>query len=186
MQTNFNVYPPVGVPGQWADDGLHDSVSYPALVAVPFGVLCEVVVSNGIEYCQPVQDAGTEGSFTPKLAGVSLYDPAREQAYQAAVESSGSYAAGEMVPCARRGRVFAQFDGTGTWPTWSAPNVWHSSTGAAAQGVFTMHATQTTAGSEIDTAPAGVIGVDADRAQSSYTDGFGVAIKTAVVSLNLG
>lgn len=186
MQTNFNVRPPMGLPGQWADDGLHDSLPFPAHVAVPFGVLCEVVVVNGVEMCQPVQDTGTAGSFLPVLAGVSLYDPMREQSYLAAPAVGGAYKAGEMVPCARRGRVRVAFDNGGTWPTFAAVHVWHSSDGSHAQGVFTMTAASATSGAEIDTAPAGILGVEKDMAQGSYTDAFGVSLGSAVVSLNLG
>jgi hypothetical protein len=190
-QTNFNVYPSVAAsPGQWADNGVHDTVSFPALVAVPFGVLCEVVISNAIEMCQPVQDATTGGSFLPKLAGVSVYDPAREQTYVggsgASPGTGGSYAAGELVPCGRRGRIFAQWDGitTNPWPTWGAIQVNHSSTGAHPQGVFSTQAVSATVGFEIDIAPS-CIGCEAARSQSSYTDAFGNSIIVGIVSLNL-
>lgn len=195
MQTNFNVYPSnAASPGQWADDGYHDVKSYPAKVAIGFGILCEIVLTNGFEEIQPVQDTGTTGSFLPVLAGVSVYDPAREQAMpygpNGAPGTGGSYIAGEMVPCARRGRIWGQWDGVGTWPATGQIRVLHSSTGAFPQGVFTMAAASTTVGHEIDLVPVSapngpVIGIEPDRAQASYTDGFGNSISIGIVSLNL-
>lgn len=184
MQTVFNTRPPKGIPGQLMDVGNKDVFSFVAKVAIPFGVLCEIVVVSGVEKIQPVQDAGTAGSFLPVLAGVSVYDPMREQGYQTP-GLGGSYKAGEMVPCVRRGRVRAAFDNGGTWPTWGAVRVNHSSDGSHGQGTFTMTAASTTVGAEIDLAPTGVIGVEGPEAQGSYTDGFGNTIGTAVVSLNL-
>lgn len=188
MQTTFNVSPPSGMPGMPFDNGFVDGRSFPALVAIPFGVLCELVLSNGNYFAQPLQDTGTAGSFTPVLAGVSRYNAQRENALPnfSGSAGGGAYKAGEMVPFARRGRIWVQFDGTGTWPEYATPHVWHSSTGANPQGVFTMHATQTTVGAEIDNAPAGVLGIEAALAIASYTDGFGNTLSAAVVSLNLG
>lgn len=191
-QITFNVSPSIAAsPGQWADNGYHDTLSYPAKVAIPFGVLCEIVLTNGFEEIQPVQDAGTTVAFLPVLAGVSVYDPMREQSlsYSAAGSGQGgSYQVGEMVPCARRGRIFVAWDGGGTWPSTGPVRLQHSSTGAFPQGVFTMTAASTTVGHEIDLVPAingFVTGIQPDRSQAAYVDAFGNTISVAVVSLNL-
>lgn len=185
MQTTFNVSPPQGMPGMRFDDSMNVEVrSFPAKVACGFGVLLEFTTLTGGQLAvQPVQDATTGGSFLPRLAGISLYSAERQQAYLAAAGGgAGSYAAGEMVPVMRKGRIWVQFDGTGTWPDYNTVNVWHSSTGANPQGVFTMHATQTTVGAEIDNAPPAVIlGSDSALAIASYTDGFGNTLSAAVV-----
>ena len=186
-QTVYNTYAAPGLPGQWADDGSHDSVSFPAAVAVPFGVLCELVVTGGVTYCQPVSDATTGGSFTPTVGGVSLYDAMREQNYVnlGAAAGNGGYKIGEMVPLARRGRVFVQWDGGGTWPSYGAVNVRHSSTGANPQGVFTKTAVSTTVGNEIDVAPAGITGIMPENS-AQYASNLSGTIGVAIVSLNLG
>ena len=185
MQTVVNLYPISGLPGQFADNAYHEVKSYAAKVAIGFGILCEIVLTSGFEEIQPVKDSGTTSTFLPVLAGVTAYDPAREQALGG---GGGSYAAGEMVPCVRKGRVFGVFDGGGTWPTDAAVRVWHSSDGTHLQGVFTMSAASATGGAEIDLVPATqgiVIGTEPDRASGSYPDAAGNVIQTAVVALNL-
>lgn len=190
MQTTFNVSPPAGMPGMPFDNMKGNDVrSFAAKVNIPFGVLCEftTLVDGVTRAIQPVNDAGTAGSFLPRLAGVSLYSAEREQAYQAAAGGgSGFWKAGEMVPCMRKGRIWVAFDGVGTWPDYNTVNVWHSSDGSTLQGVFTMHATQTTLHSEIDNVPpAVVLGTEAALAIVSYTDGFGNTLSAAVVELDL-
>lgn len=187
MQTNFSINPPIGMPGQRFDNGPHEVRAFPAYVAVPFGVLCEFNVQNGIRYVQPVQDSGTAGSFLPNLAGISEYDPMREQGYAAGgTIGQGSYKAGEMVPCIRRGRVWVNWDGnTGTaWPEYAAIRVKHNSDGSAGAGVFTTLAVSTTLHAEIDTAPS-CLAIEAALTQNS-ADFSGDTMSAAVVSINLG
>jgi hypothetical protein len=200
-QTAYNIEPPIAVPGMPFSPASSNVVeSRPALVFVPFGVAVELVVSGGIEYVQPLQDSGTGGSFTPAFYGVSIFDPAREQALPSlgvnpgGVAGPAGYAAGEMVPVMRSGTVHVQTDGeasswAATWPSLGQVRVWHSSTGASqsfgpAQGVFTMLAVSTTAGAEIDPLPTSCLGRDPSRVQS-YTNGFGATFNTALVELNL-
>lgn len=186
MQTQFNINPPAGLPGMPFDDGPMEVRAFPAHVDCPFGLLLEIVVTSGVRGVQPVQDSGTTGSFLPNLAGISLYNPMREQAYvnAGATAGNGFYRAGEMVPCVRRGRVWAAFDNGGTWPEYAAVRVKHNSDGSAGAGVFTMTAASTTSHAEIDTAPS-CQGIEATLAQGAYVDFSGDTIGAAVVSINL-
>lgn len=187
MQTTFNLNPGNGVPGQMFDDGPKEVRAFPAAHDIQFGVLCEFVTVSGNREIQMVQDSGTTGSFTPNLAGISLYDPMHEQAYAnlGATPGAGYWRKGEMVPVLRRGRVWVQFDNGGTWPEYATVNVWHSSDGTHNQGVFTMTATQTTAGAEIDAAPSTIQGIEKALAQGNFTDFSGDTVGVAVVAINL-
>lgn len=187
MQTNFSINPPIGLPGMRFDNGPHEVRAFPAKVAIPFGVLCEfTTLADGVTRAvQPVQDAGTAGSFLPNLAGISEYDAMREQGYAAGgTIGQGYYKAGEMVPCVRRGRMFVAFSGSGTWPEYAAVRVQHNSDGSSGAGVFTMAAASTTLHAEIDTAPS-CLGIESALVQNG-TDFSGDSLVAAVVSINLG
>ncbi len=195
-QTAYNLEPAIAVPGMPFSPATSDVIeSRPALVPIPFGVAVELVVQNDIEYVQPLQDAGTGGGFTPALFGVSVYDPAREQALPVlgvnpgGISTPSQYAAGELVPVMRSGRIYAQTDGAANWggtawPSLGQVRVWHSSDGTHDQGVFTMAAASATAGAEIDECPTSIIGRDVGRVQT-YTNGFGATFNIAVVEINL-
>jgi hypothetical protein len=195
-QTQYNLDPIIGVPGMPFSPASSDVVeSRPAAVFVPPGVAVELVIVNGAECVQPLQDAGTAGSFTPALYGVSIYDPAREQAIPSlgvnpgGIDGKAGYAAGEMVPVMRSGRIYVQTDANAStwaaaWPSLGQVSVWHSSDGTHAQGVFTMLAASATAGAEIDLCPTSIIGRDSGRVQS-YTNGWGTTFNLAVVEINL-
>jgi hypothetical protein len=159
-------------------------VSYPAGATIQPGIAVEVI--SGLVY--PLKDSGTTSSFLPALIGVAMFDPAMENSYPPGSGTTpvtfGGYLVNQLVPICRKGRVWVQTDAGGTWPELGAVNVWHSSDGTHLQGVFTMSATATTAGAEIDTLLSGVVGVHAGAA-GSFTDGFGQTIKTAIVELNL-
>lgn len=188
MQTNFPINPNAGMPGQRFDNGPHEVRAFIAAEAIPFGALCEIVVTNGVRYCQRVQDSGTAGSFLPNLAGIAEYDPMREQNYvgvSGASAGSGGYAKGEMVPCIRRGRVWVNWDGdtTTAWPEYAAIRVKHNSDGSSGAGVFTTKAAATTLHAEIDTAP-NCQGIEAALAVTS-ADFSGDTMATAVIAINL-
>lgn len=157
-----------------------------AAVDIPYGVLVEEITSGATAgQIQPVQDTGTAGSFTPRVVGVSMLDPMREQTFVPDALTGSTprpYKAGEAVPVARRGSVFVQWDGGGTWGSLVKPNVWHSSDGTHSQGVFTFTGTATTAGAEIDNAPSGILAIRPQWA-SNVTTNFGTA-GVAVVELN--
>ncbi len=196
-QTTYNLEPAIAVPGMRFSPAASDIVeARPALVPCPFGVAVEIIVSGGIEYIQPLQDTGTTSSFLPLLYGVVIYDPAREQALPVlgvnpgGIQTYAQYAAGEMVPVLRQGCIYALTDSAteqsswaNPWPSLGAVNVWHSSTGANFQGVFTQLAASATAGAEIDACPTSIIGRDIGR-QQTYTNGFGAVFSIAVVELN--
>lgn len=177
-----------GVPGMpfgsWADLVITDGIA--GAVILP-GQLVEYNASDGLLY--PLKDSGTTSSFTPKLVGVAMFDPVGgENSYPPAtgtgVVSFAGYQVGQPVPVARRGQVFAQYDGGGTVAEYVSPNVWHSSDGTHSQGVVTFTATQTTSGAEIDALPAGVICRHKEFC-GSFTDGFNQSIKVVVLELNL-
>lgn len=192
-QTAYNRDAVYGVPGQPFSSNAPDVIeSRPALVAIQFGVLLEIVISNSIECVQPVQDVHSAWA-TATIFGVSVFDPAREQALPAISPSTGlpgttQYAIGEQVPVMRKGLIWVLTDGSAAWsgtkwPYLSAPNVWHSSDGTHNQGVFTMAATVTTAGQEIDTCPTTIIGRYQGRAQT-YSNNWSSTFNVAVVELN--
>jgi hypothetical protein len=197
-QTTYNIEPPIAVPGMPFSPATSDVVeSRPALSFCGFGIAVELVTVNGIEYVQPLQDSGTTTDFTPELFGVVVFDPAREQDLPSlgvnpgGVDGLAGYAANEMVPIMRSGQIYVLTDSATEQASWANPwpplgqvNVWHSSTGAHFQGVFTMLAPSTTAGAEIDNCPTSIIGRTPSR-QQTYTNGFGATFSIAVVELNL-
>jgi hypothetical protein len=195
-QTVYNRDAVFGIPGQPFSSGFADWIeSRPALTAmnINFGTLVELVVVSGKEYVQMVQSATTGGTAFAKAFGVSMYDPAREQALPALSPSTGIagnafYAPGEPVPIMRRGTIWVLTDGAAAWsgalwPSLGAVNAWHSSTGVDLQGVFTMKAAQTTAGHEIDIVPTTIIGRESEKVQT-YTNAWGAVFNVAVVELN--
>lgn len=185
MQTVYNLNPPIGLPGQKFDNGPMEVRSFPAHTDIPFGTLTEFVTVSSNREIQVVQDAGTTSSFLPVLAGIALINPMHEQAYVNAGGAAGAgyWRKGEMVAVVRRGRVWAAFDGGGTWPEYAAVRVNHNSDGSVGAGVFTMTAAQTTSHAEIDTAPS-CLGIEAGSVQNG-TDFSGDTITAAVVSINL-
>jgi hypothetical protein len=196
-QLNYNIEPTIAVPGMRFSPAYSDVIeSRPALVPIPFGVAVEIVVSGGVEYVQPLQDSTTGGSFLPALFGVAIYDPAREQALPSLGVNPGGittytgYLANEMVPVLRAGCIYVLTDSAtqqaswaAAWPSLGQVKVWHSSTGANFQGVFTMLAVSSTAGSEIDLCPTTIVGRDPSR-QQTYTNGWGSVFSIALVEIN--
>jgi hypothetical protein len=197
-QTHYNLEPPIAVPGMRFSPAPSDVIeSRPALVACPFGVAVEIALVNGIEYVQPLQDTGTTTTFLPKLYGAVIFDPAREQALATpgvnpgGISGVAQYAAGETVPVLRSGCMYVLTDSAteqaswaNPWPSLGAVNVWHSSTGANFQGVFTQLAPSATVGAEIDALPTSIIGRDPSR-QQTYTNGWGSAFSVAIAEFNL-
>lgn len=190
-QLQYNRRTNPAVPGMPFDmnDAANDIRSYPAAVAVPFGVAVELTAAG----VRPAQTA-TTGAPPAQMIGVSVFDPAREQAYPASAQTGTStpgYAAGEMVPVMVKGAIWVQFDNGGTWPaTFGTVNVRHSSTGANPQGVFTQTAVSAVAGNEIDTCAAWVSGFTPMPNASpqpfvgNFTDGWGNTYGIAPLSVN--
>lgn len=172
-QTSYQLRPDIAVPGMLADENLDDKVlSFPAGEAIPFGRLCEVDTSGNLLL---VRGSGANIASN-KLAGVSVFDVAREQQLAAAGGSAGSgfYAQSEMVPVLRKGRIFAAWDGSGTQSVFGTPNVNHPSSADASgiRGVFSGGTVSTAAGSEITACPAEILEV---RDVSSLTPRRGAA-----------
>lgn len=192
MQLNYNVRSIPAVPGMLfdANDAGNDIGSYIAKVAIPYGVAVELNADGTI---QPAQTA-TTGAPPAKVCGISVFEVAREQNFPpgaVAVSFTPGYLAGEPVPVLHRGRIFVAQDGGGSWTNFGSGtlNVWHSSTGANPQGVFTFTATQSTAGAEIDNAPAWMVplkptSLSPNAFTGTFTDGFGQSVTIGVVNVN--
>jgi hypothetical protein len=190
MQTAMNLRPAVALPGTPFDINYmaNDVLTFIASAIIPYGVAVELN-SNGT--IQPAQTT-TTGAPPAKLVGVSVYDALREQNYPPGAITpaySTGYQVGEAVPVMTRGRIYVAYDGGGTWTNQGTLNVWHSSTGANPQGVFTFSATSITAGAEIDNAPAWCtalkpISISPQAFTGSFPDGFGQSITVGLVSLN--
>ena len=135
-QTAYTVLPAVGLNGQILDDGFNLITSYPASELISVGRLCEVV-GGLLRMCQ------TAGANLGNVVGVSAYIGAREP---------GQFQIGDMVPVLRRGKIFAEWNGT-TQVEFATPNVNHSSTLAVSRGMFTDAVASAVAGSEISVAP---------------------------------
>lgn len=140
--------------------------------------------------------AGTTVTFfTPKTLGVSLFGAfAVENQYNvfSVPPGVGSVAAGWFkgmeVPFMRRGRIWVAGDAGGTSLATGPINVWHSSTGANPQGVFTFTSAQQTVGAEIDQAPGCQVynlGTTNVSYATSFTDPFGNTFKVYPVEVNL-
>lgn len=151
MQTSYNTDVVIGVPGQPRASTIHEMiVSYPAGEVINFG---RAVAVNSSGLLQQVQETGD--GLLAGLLGVSVYQPAREQAYPPTF-GGAQYQVGEMVPVMRRGRIFAEWNGT-TQGYCAAVNVNCSSTTDTNRGIFTDAAISAVAGSEIAVATGMVL-----------------------------
>ncbi len=153
-----------GVPGQPFSSAFTDVIeSRPALSAIPFGSLVELVVSGGIEYVQLAQD--THGNWaTALLLGSRCFPTPACEHWRSPRSPVHGHIRKRAVrrerdgACRGRGLVWVLTDGSAawggnTWPSLGAVNVWHSSDGTHNQGVAHHCAnTQTTSGQEIDAA----------------------------------
>lgn len=127
----------VAVAGMLADGwNGQDITSFPALEVIEAGRAVEVVVASG-----GVRLPASTGDVLPLLAGVAVYKD---------TSPPGGYQIGDMVPVLRKGRVWAQFSGTGATELEDA-RVYHSSTIATNRGKFTDAAADATATTEVST-----------------------------------
>ncbi len=161
-----NPYPltlDIGVPGQLLDENLDSKVlSFPAGENIGFGLLLEVDSAGNVHPVQGTSNVLTGGvGATSTLAGVSVFDVAREQQLAATGGSAGSgfYVSGEMVPVLRKGRILGAWDGSGTQTIFGRVNAWHpgASDPNGIRGVFTLASTQNTVSSEIAQTPAQIL-----------------------------
>lgn len=143
-QTTYADAPTSALAGMLADSGPKDIASYPASEVIPPGRVC-VLKSDGT--CELPKNTGampTSGAGAP--IGISTY---------LSMAPPGGYQIGDMVPLVRKGRVWAEFTGTGASDL-EVMNVSHSSTTATHRGKVTDAATATTAGSEVSALPTAV------------------------------
>lgn len=160
-QTSYVRTLDVGVPGMLADLNLDSRVvSFPAGETIPFGRLCEVDSAGNLHL---VHGGSAVASANSAIAGVSVFDVAREQVLATTGGSAGNgyYNSGDMVPVMRKGRIFGAWDNSGTQLVYGAVNVHTLSTTDTngVRGVFSNGAVNTTAGSEITACPAEIITV---------------------------
>jgi hypothetical protein len=206
-QTTYNLTPNPAQPGMLLSNDRHSLMvrTVPAGVVIPFGVLCETyAASNGQLLARPVQDSGawnSAGTVTttpptsPLLVGISMLDIlAVEMAYipyavppSTSFSGATGYPVGFSVPFVFRGGVWGAWDGnTATaLPANGFINVWHSSTGANPQGVFTTRAVASTAGAEIDSTYPFISIFDPFLKSGAYTDSFGNTIDVVSLQINL-
>lgn len=126
--------------------------------------------------------AGTAGTLVTNYSGAT--NASATTTLQPTSSTSNGWKAGQAVPFLRRGRIWAAFDTGGTQARNGAVNVWHSSDGTHAQGVFTFSAVAQTAGAEIDVAPGTVVW-NPDLVGLSYVDPFGNGQTVGCVEINI-
>lgn len=153
-QITYSLFPPQADPGQLADNTVNRFWSMPAASAVYPGRVLEPA-SDGVS-CQMVQDTGSTAYTSQTVLGCSILLTAREGT-GAVSNTIGNvngavFNPGDMVPVLRRGALFGEWAGT-TQTALGTPNVKHSSTTPANQGVFTDAAPSGTAGSEVSALP---------------------------------
>ena len=154
-----------------------ESISFPTGEIILFGRLCEVDSSGNLHPVQGVSNILTGNSGANGLAGISVFDVAREQALAALGGSAGSgyYNSGEMVPVLRKGRIYVSCDSNVAQTPYARPNVWHpgATDPNTLRGVFTVAATSNTVSAEIAQAPAELVIV---RDESKATPQYGAAV----------
>ena len=190
-QTSYSQNAIVAQPGMAYDmeQSNRDVVSVIAAANIGFGVLAEL---NSSGLLVPVQDSTTGGSFKPMTAGITMFDPLGvEQQYtqysvpgSTAGSSASGWLKGMAVPVMRQGRIWVLGDASGVIVRSGAINVWHSSTGAHLQGVFTFQAVSATSGAEIDIAP-NCLSWDPALQGGTSTDPFGNVFNVYCVEINV-
>ncbi len=155
-QTAYQMFPDVAQPGQLADLAYNEIVSFPASEVIqPGRVVC--LNADGLT-CQQAQ--GTSSTLA-KVLGISVLRT-REGAGAVGITAYGiggvAYAVGDMVPVLMRGRIYAEWDPTGTQSGWGAYTINESSTTATKRGTLTNAAASTTTGSEVATSITGIRG----------------------------
>lgn len=139
-QTSYSLDPSVALAGMLADGGPNDIVSYPASEVIEPGRA--VVLDAAGTVSLPKNTGALPASGNGSLKGVAIYVDAR---------GPGAYQVGEMVPLLRKGRIWAQFAGTGATDN-ELMQVRHASDDSNSElqhrGKFTDAAASTTVGQE--------------------------------------
>lgn len=121
------------VAGMIADQNERAEItSYPASELIPAGRACELQADGTLKLPQST----TLGN----VKGVSIYQASRPPI---------AYQIGEMVPLMRRGRIWAEFTGSGATDG-ETLRIEHSTTTATDRGKFTDKAISAVAGTEVD------------------------------------
>lgn len=158
-QTAYNNRMTQAVAGMWADNYEDlDIVSYYATANLPFGIAVQLDSgdSTGQSVTLPAYSSGL-----PTLVGVVLYVDTLAQSL--APTANVGHLAGTLVPVCRKGRIYCQLvtKGSNGAPTaLSRPNIYCPTTNGSSllkyAGFFTTDSTATSAGNEIQNAPAGM------------------------------
>ncbi len=160
-QTSYSLDPSVAIAGMLADGTEPDVTSYPASEVIEAGRA--VVLDAGGTVSLPKNTGALPANGNGSLKGVAIYVSAR---------GPGAYQIGEMVPILRKGRIWAQFAGTG--PTdQEAMQVRHASDDSNSElqhrGKFTDAAASTTVGQE----------------KTAFTKGISLGGDTSLVKLDV-
>ena len=138
----------------------------------------------GVEYflAQAVS-ASTLATLTVKYGGTT------NGAATTTTPGNGSTASGwlkgQAVPFMRKGRIWVATDASGSQVQTGPINVWHSSDGTHAQGVFTFLVASATGGAEIDVAPGCLAWNVGKQYSAQYTDPWGNVFSTTPVEINI-
>lgn len=160
------------------------SITFSANQTLPAGAPLVFSGQPGvIYYLASAIAAGTAGTLTSVVTGAG--GAGQTTTWMGAGSSALGYLKGQAVPFMRKGRIWGAGDAGGTPVQYGPVNVWHSSTGASPQGVFTFSAAAFTAGAEIDVAPGCVVWNPGTGWASSYTDPFGNVFNVYPVEINV-
>ena len=151
-QTTYNIFPFQAVPGMLLDTEFNVLESYEAASDIYPGSAVELTSDGtGIQMCQDTGDAALS-----KMVGVAVLQTAREGVGTSNFTGSlggAVWKAGDMVVVLQRGRIWGLWAGT-TQVNLAVPNIKHSSTTPANQGVFTDASVASTSGSEVSAGPS--------------------------------
>jgi len=189
-QTTYNKSFAPGMLGQLyrAGENTHEKGALPALETIQPGDLLERLFDN-TSGAYVVRVAQSASGSLQSLAGVAIYKSMRQPVAPPYQSAPSGYVAGEMVPYVRRGKIYAKWlstDGSTAQVPYTAPKYAHSSTTAGfTRGAFTDKATSSTAGSEVDNCPSGVVLCEDQTSWAGFTNNSGTYTSICLVELNL-
>lgn len=156
-QTSYQMFPDFAQPGQLADLAYNEIVSFVAAEVIQPGRVV-ILASDGLS-CKQAQGTSTT---LANVLGISVLKTAREGAGAVGIAPYGlggaAYAIGEMVPVLMRGRIYAEWDPTGTQSGFGAYTVNESSTTATKRGTLTSAGASSSSGVEVATSITGIRG----------------------------
>lgn len=140
-QTSYDPDFSPAVAGMQADNGFIDVLDFVASEEIFPGRVVELDPATATDDQPKVRNPQATSAAIAKPAGIAMYTPGKEP--------TSSYKAGDVVPCMRKGRIWAE-SVAGTVSCLSAASVAHSSTIATDRGKVTDAASSGTAGTEVD------------------------------------